>query len=100
MPLARYIDWIFTTPLMLYELCHLGGADFSTTLFIIGCDLLTLSFGLVSAFLDRRASSRRMLIWFISAGFFYILMVRGSSKYLTYLLTHAWCAATSGRTVR
>ena len=36
MPLARYIDWIFTTPLMLYELCHLGGADFSTTLLIIG----------------------------------------------------------------
>ena len=53
-PIARYIDWIATTPLMLYELCHLGGANFSTTLFILGCDLITLCFGLVSAFLDRR----------------------------------------------
>ena len=36
MPVARYIDWIFTAPLMLYELCHLGGAGCSTTLLIIG----------------------------------------------------------------
>ena len=74
-PLARYIDWIATTPLMLYELCHLGGADFSTTLFILGCDLITLSFGLVSAFLDRKGASHRMLTWFVSAGFFYVLMM-------------------------
>ena len=74
-PLARYIDWITTTPLMLYELCHLGGATFSTTLFILGCDLITLSFGLVSAFLDRKGSSRQMLTWFFSAGFFYVMMM-------------------------
>ena len=60
---------------MLYELCHLGGADFSTTLFILGCDLITLSFGLVSAFLDRKGASHRMLTWFVSAGFFYVLMM-------------------------
>ena len=74
-PMARYVDWILTTPLMLYELCRLGGADGSTTLMIIGCDLVTLSFGLISAMLDRKGSSYHMLTWFFSAGFFYVLMM-------------------------
>ena len=26
-PLIRYIDWIATTPLMLFELCVIGGAE-------------------------------------------------------------------------
>ena len=74
-PIVRYLDWVATTPLMLYELCHLGGANSSTTLFILGCDLITLSFGIVSAFLDRKGSSRHMLMWFWAAAFFYVLMM-------------------------
>ena len=37
MPIARYIDWMTTTPLMLYEVCHLGGASTSTMMIIVGC---------------------------------------------------------------
>ena len=64
-----------------------------------GCDLITLSFGLFSAFIDRKVSycvrpvlsvlfaaphtptlapqdsSRRMLTWFFAAGFFYVMMM-------------------------
>ena len=39
-PIARYIDWMTTTPLMLYEVCHLGGASTSTMMIIVGCDIL------------------------------------------------------------
>ena len=74
-PFVRYIDWITTTPLMLYELCRLGGADGSTTMMILGCDLLTLCFGTISAMVDRKGSSSQMLKWFFSAGFFYLLMM-------------------------
>lgn len=74
-PLARYIDWIFTTPIMLYELCRLGGADLSSTIMILGCDLICLSFGLMSACLDRKRSSRAMLGYFFAAAFFYVFMM-------------------------
>jgi len=74
-PLARYIDWITTTPLMLYELCRLGGADNSSTIMILGCDLICLSFGITSACLDRKSSSRHMLGYFFAAGFFYVFMM-------------------------
>ena len=39
-PIIRYIDWVATTPLMLFELCMIGGAEKATTIFIIGCDSL------------------------------------------------------------
>jgi len=74
-PLARYIDWIATTPIMLYELCRLGGADLSSTIMILGCDLICLSFGIMSACLDRQKSSRQMLAFFLAAGFFYVFMM-------------------------
>ena len=106
MPIIRYIDWIATTPLMLFELCMIGGAkilgirrwraktademacifnlgttclDFfvffhlkcffqhlflyiiqirprkHTTIFIIGCDLMMLVGGIVSAMFVPKA---------------------------------------------
>lgn len=48
-PFIRYLDWITTTPLMLYELCHIAHAPAYVTLMIIGCDIMTLSLGICSA---------------------------------------------------
>ena len=48
-PFIRYLDWITTTPLMLYELCHIGHAPAYVTMMIIGCDIMTLSLGICSA---------------------------------------------------
>jgi len=62
-PLARYVDWVATTPLMLYELCHIGGADESTTLMVVGCDILMMVAGIFSAVVDRNRYPRLMLVW-------------------------------------
>ena len=35
-PIIRYIDWIATTPLMLFELCMIGGAEKHTFFMVIG----------------------------------------------------------------
>eukprot|EP00913_Durusdinium_trenchii_P003706 g3430.t1 len=48
-PIIRYIDWIATTPLMLFELCMIGGAEKHTFFMVIGCDLMMLAGGIVSA---------------------------------------------------
>lgn len=48
---ARYIDWFFTTPLQLLDLCGLGLADSDTTNLMIGLDLLMIVSGTIGAFL-------------------------------------------------
>ena len=73
-PVVRYIDWITTTPIMLYEITHIAHADFQTMFMIIGCDLLTLSFGITSAMLDHHLLTLKTCM-FLLAGFFYIIMV-------------------------
>ena len=55
--------------------CVQGGADNSSTIMILGCDLICLSFGITSACLDRKSSSRHMLGYFFAAGFFYVFMM-------------------------
>merc|ERR1712178_318883 len=49
---ARYIDWFFTTPLQLLDLCGLGLADSDTTNLMIGLDLLMIVSGTIGAFLS------------------------------------------------
>ena len=70
-PCGRYVDWITTTPLMLYEMCHLGGADSATTMLVCGADLLMLSTGILSALLTGKA----MHIWFTISCSFYVIML-------------------------
>ena len=36
MPIARYIDWITTTPILMYELGHLAHASTADTLMLVG----------------------------------------------------------------
>eukprot|EP00434_Breviolum_minutum_P000224 symbB.v1.2.000186.t2/scaffold21.1/size436794/5 len=74
-PLIRYIDWIATTPLMLFELCVIGGAEKSTTIFIIGCDLIMLGGGIVSATVVPKAKVKLKYAWFMVSNLFFILMI-------------------------
>jgi len=74
-PIIRYIDWIATTPLMLFELCMIGGAKKHTTIFIIGCDLMMLVGGIVSAMFVPKAKVMLKYVWFLSSIIFYALMI-------------------------
>ena len=49
---ARYIDWSFTTPLQLADLCGLGGADLDVTSFLMGADALMIIAGLVGGLIE------------------------------------------------
>ena len=65
---TRYLDWIATTPIMLYEVCHLGGADFPTTMMVCGVDVLMISTGIVSAVIPL---DRAKLPWFFMSCVFF-----------------------------
>lgn len=45
----RYIDWVFTTPLMLLDLAGLAGASSDTTFMMISLDVLMILSGLAGA---------------------------------------------------
>merc|ERR1711918_292634 len=45
----RYLDWFFTTPLLLLDLCALGKASQDTTNLLIGLDLLMIVSGVLGA---------------------------------------------------
>jgi len=49
---ARYVDWIITTPLMLYDLAVLGGSDFNTKLFLCGIDIFMIVSGLIGSLVE------------------------------------------------
>jgi bacteriorhodopsin len=49
---ARYIDWTFTTPLMLMDILGLAGANSDTTNLLVGCDILMIVAGLIGALLE------------------------------------------------
>merc|ERR1712048_502494 len=48
---GRYIDWILTTPLMLWDLMALAGASSDDILMAVGVDVLMIGFGAVGAHL-------------------------------------------------
>jgi len=74
-PFVRYVDWITTTPLMLYELCHIAHAEGHVIVMVIGCDLITLSLGISSAVIDQEHHFGVKYTLFVIAAAFYILMV-------------------------
>merc|ERR1711939_436150 len=49
---ARYVDWIITTPLMLYDLAVVGGSDFNTRLFLCGIDIIMIVSGLIGSLVE------------------------------------------------
>ena len=74
-PFVRYVDWITTTPLMLYELCHIAHAETHVIVMVIGCDLITLSLGITSAVMDQEKHLGVKYTLFLIAIAFYIMMV-------------------------
>ena len=49
---ARYIDWAFTTPLQLLDICGFAGASNDQTIWLLGVDFLMIIAGLIGAFLE------------------------------------------------
>eukprot|EP00913_Durusdinium_trenchii_P029479 g27632.t1 len=74
-PIIRYIDWIATTPLMLFELCMIGGAEKHTFFMVIGCDLMMLTGGIVSAMIVPKKKVALKYLWFGSSVLFFCLMI-------------------------
>ena len=73
---GNYIDWITVTPpLMLFELCVVGGAEKHTAILVIGCDLLMLTGGIVSAMIVPKEKSLQRNLWFGISVFFFVIMV-------------------------
>ena len=70
MPLVRYVDWAITIPIMLYQLCDLGGADAASTLLVISTFILFL-FAAMAALCTERLKSA----WCAAACLLYALTV-------------------------
>jgi bacteriorhodopsin len=78
---ARYTDWILTTPLLLYDLALLAGADRNTIATLVGLDVMMILTGLVATLtiapidaLGMSAEGHRLIWWGVSTGFFLVLI--------------------------
>ncbi len=74
-PIVRYIDWITTTPLMLFELCMIGGAEKHSTILVIGLNLIMHAAGIVSAMVVPKEKVKVKYAWFILAVLCFAMMV-------------------------
>ncbi|CAK0800990.1 unnamed protein product [Prorocentrum cordatum] len=74
-PIARYVDWITTTPLMLYELCHIAHATTPMIIMVIMSDLLMLATGIIAALMPWKPYKHLKHVWFGFSCFFYIMLL-------------------------
>jgi bacteriorhodopsin len=77
----RYTDWILTTPLLLYDLALLAGADRNTIATLVGLDVMMILTGLVATLtiapvdaLGMDTDGHRLIWWGVSTGFFLVLI--------------------------
>jgi bacteriorhodopsin len=75
---ARYTDWLITTPLLLYDLALLAGADRNTIYTLVGLDVLMIGTGAIatlttSPVLDS-AVTNRLIWWGISTALLLVLL--------------------------
>lgn len=63
---ARYADWLVTTPLLLFDLALLAGADRNTIATLVGVDAFMIVTGLVAALTPD--PTFRIVWWGISSG--------------------------------
>jgi len=75
---ARYSDWLITTPLLLYDLALLAGADRNTIATLVGLDVLMIGTGAIatlttSPVLDS-AVTNRLIWWGISTALLLVLL--------------------------
>jgi bacteriorhodopsin len=75
---ARYTDWLFTTPLLLYDLALLAGADRNTIATLVGLDVLMIGTGAVATLTQGSGAlplgARRLIWWGVSTGFLLVLL--------------------------
>jgi bacteriorhodopsin len=75
---ARYTDWLFTTPLLLYDLGLLAGADRNTIGTLVGLDVLMIGTGAVATLSTAGAvlatGTERLVWWGVSTGFLLVLL--------------------------
>ena len=76
---ARYTDWLFTTPLLLYDLGLLAGADRNTIATLVGLDVLMIGTGAVATLTGGGSGvvgteGARLVWWGISTGFLLVLL--------------------------
>jgi bacteriorhodopsin len=76
---ARYTDWLFTTPLLLYDLALLAGADRNTITTLVGLDVLMIGTGAVATLTGTGtelvgAEFARLIWWGVSTGFLLVLL--------------------------
>jgi bacteriorhodopsin len=57
---ARYIDWLLTTPLLLYDLAAVAGVESGETFGIIGLDILMIVAGLIGS---TQTPEYRWIFW-------------------------------------
>lgn len=76
---ARYTDWLFTTPLLLYDLGLLAGADRNTIATLVGLDVLMIGTGAVATLTGTGtdlvdAEAARIVWWAVSTAFLLVLL--------------------------
>ncbi|MFB6309168.1 MAG: bacteriorhodopsin [Haloarculaceae archaeon] len=75
---ARYTDWLITTPLLLYDLGLLAGADRNTIATLVGLDVLMIGTGAVATLSAGGGAlsvgARRLVWWGVSTGFLLVLV--------------------------
>jgi bacteriorhodopsin len=75
---ARYSDWLFTTPLLLYDLALLAGADRNTIASLVSLDVLMIGTGAVATLattpLLGGATANRLVWWGVSTGLLLVLL--------------------------
>ncbi|MDS0259842.1 bacteriorhodopsin [Haloarcula sp. S1CR25-12] len=75
---ARYTDWLFTTPLLLFDLALLAGADRNTISSLVSLDVLMIGTGLVATLSAGsgvlEAGAERLIWWGISTAFLLVLL--------------------------
>ena len=75
---ARYTDWLFTTPLLLYDLALLAGADRNTISTLVSLDVLMIGTGVLATLSAGSgvlsAGAERLVWWGISTAFLLVLL--------------------------
>merc|ERR1712045_55290 len=74
---ARLIDWLFTTPLMLWDLMELVGAPGSNIFVVVGLDVLMIVAGMIGNMCERHEIR---WVFFILGCVFFLLIVNELSQ--------------------
>jgi bacteriorhodopsin len=69
----RYVDWLLTTPLLLFDLALLAGADRDLVYRLVGLDVAMVVVGAAAA-VAPVGQTLRLVLWAISSVFFVALL--------------------------